>query len=134
MTTTYSKNIHLSSLFVYSTLDSEVSLSSCMSIKTGLSLFLNLKWKFYEQQVYGPILLVLIIKSVVNISRQIKTVQEEMLEALLLLLQLLHVFYRNNFYKKMSLNAQKPIKLKKILWKFPPSHVYAEIFKNVAFS
>ena len=57
-----------------------------------------------------------------------------MLEAVLLLLQLLHVFYRNNFYKKMSLNAQKPIKLKKILWKFPPSHVYAEIFKNVAFS
>ena len=66
--------------------------------------------------MYGPILLVLIIKkSVVNIPRQIKTVQEEMLEALLLLLQLLHVFYRNNFYKKMSLNAQKPIKLKKIL-------------------
>ena len=66
--------------------------------------------------MYGPILLVLIIKkSVVNIPRQIKTVQEEMLEAVLLLLQLLHVFYRNNFYKKMSLNAQKPIKLKKIL-------------------
>ena len=56
--------------------------------------------------MYGPILLVLIIKkSVVNIPRQIKTVQEEMLQAPLLLLPLLHTPYRKYLYKKMILNA-----------------------------
>ena len=35
MTTSYSKNIHLSNLFVYYTLDCEASLSSCLSIKTS---------------------------------------------------------------------------------------------------
>ena len=39
MTTSYSKNLHLSKLFVYYTLDSQ--LSSCMSIKTGLLFFLT---------------------------------------------------------------------------------------------
>ena len=39
MITPYSKNINLSSLFVYYTLDSQVSLSSYMSIKTGLFSF-----------------------------------------------------------------------------------------------
>ena len=36
MTTSYYKNIHLSNFFVYYSLDNQVSLSSCMSIKTGL--------------------------------------------------------------------------------------------------
>ena len=36
MTTSYSKNIHLANLCVYDTLDSQGSLSSSMSIKTGL--------------------------------------------------------------------------------------------------
>ena len=40
MTTPYSKNICLSDLFVYDTLDSHISPSSCMSIKTGLFFFL----------------------------------------------------------------------------------------------
>ena len=39
MTTSYSKNIHLSNLFVYYTLDNQVLLSSCMIIKTGLFFF-----------------------------------------------------------------------------------------------
>ena len=41
MITSYSKNIHLSSLFIYYTLDSQVSLSSCMGIKTDLLFFLT---------------------------------------------------------------------------------------------
>ena len=40
MTTSYSKNMHLSNMFVYYTLASEVSLSSCTSIKTALFFFL----------------------------------------------------------------------------------------------
>ena len=39
MTTSYSKKIHLSNLFVYYTLDGQVSLSSYMSMKTGLFSF-----------------------------------------------------------------------------------------------
>ena len=39
MATSYSKNIHLSNLFIYYTLASQ--LSSCMSIKTGLLFFLT---------------------------------------------------------------------------------------------
>ena len=64
MTTSYSKNIHLSNLFVYYTLDSQALLSSSMSIKTGLfsfwlsvvSLFLwyyrslcTVLWKIYKK-------------------------------------------------------------------------------------
>ena len=41
MSTSYSKNMHLSNLFVYYTLDSQVLLSYCMSIKTGLFFFLT---------------------------------------------------------------------------------------------
>ena len=41
MTTSYSENIRLSNVFVYHTLDSQVSLSSCMSIKAGLFLFVT---------------------------------------------------------------------------------------------
>ena len=41
MTTSYSKNMHLSNLFVYYALDSQVSLSSYMSIKTVLFFFLT---------------------------------------------------------------------------------------------
>ena len=41
MTTSYSKNIHFSNLFVYYSLDSQVLLSSCISIKTGLFFFLT---------------------------------------------------------------------------------------------
>ena len=41
MITSYSKNIHLSNLFIYYTLDSQVSLSSCMAIKTDLLFFLT---------------------------------------------------------------------------------------------
>ena len=40
MTTSYSKNIHLSNLFIYFTLDSQVSRSSHTSIKTDLFFFL----------------------------------------------------------------------------------------------
>ena len=42
MTTSYSKNIHLANLCVYDTLDSQGSLSSSMSIKTGHFLCLAL--------------------------------------------------------------------------------------------
>ena len=41
MTMSYSQNIHPSNLFVYYTLDSQFSLSSYMSIKTGLFFFLT---------------------------------------------------------------------------------------------
>ena len=41
MITSYSKNIHLSNLFAYYTLDIQVSYSSCVNIKTGLFFFLT---------------------------------------------------------------------------------------------
>ena len=41
MTTSYSKNIRLSNLFIYYTLDSQVSLSSCIIIKADLFSFLT---------------------------------------------------------------------------------------------
>ena len=41
MTTSYSKNIHLLNVFVYYILDSQVLLSSYLSIKTGLFFFLT---------------------------------------------------------------------------------------------
>ena len=39
MTTSYPKEINVSNLFVYYTLDTQVSLSSCMCIKTVLFFF-----------------------------------------------------------------------------------------------
>ena len=41
MNTSYSKNTHISKLFFYYAFDSQVSLSSCMSVKVGLFFFLT---------------------------------------------------------------------------------------------
>ena len=49
--------------------------------------------------------------SVVNIIKQIKTVQEERLQVLLLLLRLLQVFLGNIFIRKRALMLKNPLTL-----------------------
>ena len=56
MTTSYSKNMHLSNMFVYYTLASEVSLSSCTSVKTALFFLSDLLLYHYSDFYYRSLL------------------------------------------------------------------------------
>ena len=54
--TSYSKNIHFSNFFVYYILNNQVSLSSCMSIKTGIFFFDFLLYHYSDFWYYRSLL------------------------------------------------------------------------------